>query len=154
MVRLTPPFPLSLAVTPLRRVLQWPKLVNTRRMIGIAAFVYSAVHLWIYVPYMAYDLGKVASEIVLRFYLLVGTLAVLAMVPLAVTSTDGWMRQLGRRWQRLHKIVYAVGILAVLHWYLLLIKVYDPEGHVLAGSLLWLLAYHAIYAWRGTMKTP
>lgn len=146
---------LTLAVTPLRRILQWPKLVTLRRMIGIAAFAYSAVHLWIYVPYMAYDFGRIGSEIVLRFYLLVGTLAVLAMVPLAMTSTDAIVKRLGgARWRRLHQLVYAVGILAMLHFYLLLAKLQTPEAQILAGLLIWLLAYRLLYAWRGTMPTP
>ena len=145
---------LTLAVTPLRRALAWPKLVTVRRMVGIAAFAYSAAHLWIYVPYMAYDFGRIASEVVLRFYLLVGTLAVLAMVPLAITSTDAMVRRLGgRRWQRLHQMVYAVGILAMLHFYLLLTKLQTPEAQILAGGLIWLLAYRLLYAWRGTMTT-
>ncbi|MBM3506285.1 MAG: sulfoxide reductase heme-binding subunit YedZ [Alphaproteobacteria bacterium] len=145
----------TLAITPLRRVLQWPKLITVRRMIGIAAFTYSAVHLWVYVPYMAYDWGRIGSEVVLRFYLLVGTIAVLAMLPLAVTSTDAMVKRLGgARWRRLHQFVYAVGVLAMLHFYLLLIKTYDPEGHVLAGSLVLLLLYRVLYAWRGTMPTP
>jgi sulfoxide reductase heme-binding subunit YedZ len=146
---------ITLAVTPLRRILQWPKLVSVRRMIGIAAFAYSAVHLWVYVPFMAYDWGRIGSEIVLRFYLLVGTVAVLAMVPLAVTSTDAMVKRVGgARWRRLHQLVYAVGILAMLHFYLLLAKLQTPEAQILAGSLIWLLLYRLLYAWRSTMPTP
>lgn len=146
---------LTLAITPLRRVLAWPKLTSVRRMIGIAAFVYSAIHLWAYAADMAYEFGSIGSEIVLRLYLLVGTVGLLAMVPLAVTSTDAMVRRLGgARWRRLHQAVYAVGVLAMVHFYLLLNKLYTDEAQILAGLLIWLLAYRLLYAWRATMPTP
>lgn len=145
---------LTLAITPLRRILVWPKLITTRRMIGVAAFVYSAIHLLAYFADMAFEWGAIGSEIVLRLYLLVGTIGLLAMVPLTVTSTDAMVRKLGgQRWRRLHQAVYAVGILAMLHFYLLLNKLYTPEAQILAGLLLWLLLYRVLYWWRERATT-
>ena len=145
---------LTLAVTPLRRTLVWPKLVTTRRMIGVAAFVYSALHLLAYFADMAFEWTAIGSEIVLSFYLLVGTIGLLAMVPLTITSTDAMVRRLGgHQWRRLHQAVYAVGVLAMLHFYLLLSKLHTDEAQILAGLLLWLLLYRVLYWWRDRAST-
>ena len=109
---------LALAVTPLRQILQWPRLILVRRMIGVAAFAYVLVHFSFYIGEPeAFDLEKVASEIVHRVYLTIGFAALLGLAALAATSTDGMVRRLGgRRWQLLHRLVYAIGVLAVIHY--------------------------------------
>ncbi len=110
---------LSLAVTPLRRFAQWPKLIAVRRMVGVAAFAYAFAHLSLYVVDQKFNLAHVAAEIVLRFYLTVGFAAWLGLAALSATSTDAMIKRVGAaRWNRLHKLVYAIAGLAIFHFYL------------------------------------
>jgi sulfoxide reductase heme-binding subunit YedZ len=110
---------LSLAVTPLRRFAQWPKLIAVRRMVGVAAFAYAFAHLSLYVVDQKVNLAHVAAEIVLRFYLTVGFAAWLGLAALSATSTDAMIKRVGAaRWNRLHKLVYAIAGLAIFHFYL------------------------------------
>jgi methionine sulfoxide reductase heme-binding subunit len=111
---------LSLLVTPLRRVAQWPKLINLRRMIGLAAFSYALAHFCLYVVLdQKFALLHVASEIALRFYLTVGFFALLGLSALAATSTDAMVKRLGgQRWNQLHKLIYLIAALAIFHFYL------------------------------------
>lgn len=134
----------TLAVTPLRQLLRWPQLVTVRRMIGVAAFAYAAAHLTAFAADKAFDLGVVATEIVSRFYLTIGALALAGLTVLAATSTDRMIRRLGgRNWRRLHRIVYAIGILAAVHFFLQS-KLNVAEPIVMAGFLTWLLGYRLL----------
>jgi sulfoxide reductase heme-binding subunit YedZ len=108
----------SLAVTPLRVVLDWQRIVPLRRMIGVAAACYAGLHLMLYVIDQKFDLIKVVTEIALRFYLTIGFVTFLGILALAITSTDGWMKRLGRRWKKLHKLAYPLAVLALFHYYL------------------------------------
>ena len=107
----------TLAITPLRQLSGWPWLLRYRRMLGLFAFFYASLHL---VIYLVVDLGgfwaQIFGEIAKKPFITVGFLAWLLMIPLAVTSTKALMRRLGRRWARLHRLVYAIGVLAVLHF--------------------------------------
>ena len=142
-----------LAITPLRKLLAWPKLVSVRRMLGVAALVYTLIHLFAYFVDSEYMWGFIATEIVLRLYLLVGTVALVLMIPLGITSTDEWVKRMGgARWRTLHKLVYWIGVLAVLHFYLLLQKLTTPEAQILAGLFLWLMAWRGLVAWRGGIE--
>ena len=145
---------ITLAISPARIVLQWPQLLQVRRMVGVAAFVYVLVHLSLYIADEAFDIPTVASEIVLRIYLTIGFTALLGLGVLAVTSTDGWQRRLGaRRWQKLHRIVYAIAVLAIIH-YFMQSKLDEWEPTVMAGIYLWLMGCRAL-AWRfGRGKLP
>lgn len=109
---------LTLAITPLRQVTGQTALLRFRRMLGLYAFAYASLHLTVY---LGLDLrgywAQVFEEISKRPYITVGFAAWLLLVPLAITSTQGWMRRLGRRWGQLHKLVYAIAILAVLHFW-------------------------------------
>jgi sulfoxide reductase heme-binding subunit YedZ len=135
---------ITLAVTPLRQLLRWPQLVTVRRMIGVAAFAYAAAHLTAFAADKAFDLGLVATEIVTRFYLTVGALALAGLAALAATSTDRMVRRLGgRNWRRLHRLVYAIGILAAVHFFLQS-KLNVAEPIVMAGFLAWLLGYRLL----------
>ena len=135
---------ITLAVTPLRQLLRWPQLVTLRRMIGVAAFAYAAAHLTAFAADKAFDLGVVATEIVSRFYLTIGALALAGLAALAATSTDRMVRRLGgRNWRRLHRLVYAIGILAAVHFFLQS-KLNVAEPIVMAGLLSWLLAYRLL----------
>jgi methionine sulfoxide reductase heme-binding subunit len=138
---------LALAVTPLRQILQWPRLILVRRMIGVAAFAYVMIHFGLYMASLAFDLGKIASEIVLRVYLTIGFAALLGVAALAMTSTDGMVRRLGgKRWQLLHRLVYAIGVLAVIH-YCFQSKLDRWEPTIMAGLLFWLFGYRLLL-WR------
>jgi sulfoxide reductase heme-binding subunit YedZ len=148
---------LALAVTPLRQILQWPRLSLVRRMIGVAAFAYVMTHFSLYTASQAFDFVKVASEIVLRVYLTIGFAALLGLAALAATSTDGMVRRLGgRRWQRLHRLVYAIGVLAVIH-YCFQSKLDRWQPTIMAGLLLWLLGYRLLlwrFGARGHLALP
>ena len=146
----------TLAVTPLRRITGWHKLVRYRRMLGLFAFFYATVHLAIY---LVIDLGgfwsQLFTEIAKRPYITVGFLAWLLLVPLAITSTQGMMRRLGRNWGRLHKLVYLIGLCAVLHFLWLVKsgnKIAVREPLLYAGIFAALMAARVIEAARGRWR--
>jgi methionine sulfoxide reductase heme-binding subunit len=137
---------LALAVTPLRQTLQWQELVLVRRMIGVAAFAYAAVHFGLYATDQAFAVGTIAHEILVRIYLTIGFAALLGLAALAATSTDTMIRRMGpRRWRRLHQLVYLIGVLAVIH-FCFQSKLVLWEPTIMAGLLFWLLAYR-LAAW-------
>lgn len=138
---------LSLLVTPLQQLAQWPKLVSLRRMVGVAACVYGLAHLSLFVVHERYDFVKVASEIVLRIYLTIGFTALLGLAVLATTSTDAMIRRLGSKpWRRLHRAVYVIALLATIHFFMQSkLNVYEPL--IMAGLYLWLMFYRVAAAW-------
>jgi len=129
----------TLAITPLRRLTGWNKAIRFRRMLGLFAFFYVSVHLTIY---LVIDLGgfwsQLLTEIAKRPYITVGFTAWLLLIPLALTSTNAMMRRLGRNWQRLHKLVYLIATLGVLH-FLWLVKADHREPAIYLGVLIVLL---------------
>jgi len=145
---------MALAVSPLRRVARFNQLVDVRRMIGVGAFVYAAAHISLYVADQMFDLGKVASEIVLRLYLTIGFIALLGLTALAITSTDGMMRRLGgKRWQRLHSAIYAIGLLALIHFFQQTkADVWLPT--FVAGFFGWMIGYRLLLKYRKTRNEP
>src|SRR4051794_26420866 len=135
---------LALSVTPLRHILQWSRLLTVRRMIGVAAFAYAIGHLGLYAADQAFDLAKIATEIALRIYLTIGFATVLGLAALAATSTDGMIRRLGApRWQRLHRLVYLIALLAVVH-YCMQSKLDLWEPMIMAGVCAWLIFYRVL----------
>jgi sulfoxide reductase heme-binding subunit YedZ len=139
----------TLAVTPLRRVLRYGGLIDVRRMLGVGTFCYIATHLALYVADQGYDVSKVVHEITHRWYLIVGATAWLGLATLAATSTDGMVRWLGAsRWRRLHQIVYAVALLALIH-YFQQTKADVTVPTLVAGLFGWLMAYRAVAWWQG-----
>lgn len=146
---------LSLAVTPARHLLQWPRLILVRRMVGVAAFGYAAAHLVLYVVDQALDLEKVAVEIAVRFYLTIGFSVLVILSAMAATSTDGMIRRLGgRRWRRLHQLVYGGALLATLHFFMQT-KASVNEPWAMIGLYTWLMGYR-ILAWacRSERRVP
>ncbi|GJD99744.1 sulfite oxidase heme-binding subunit YedZ [Methylobacterium isbiliense] len=109
---------LSLAVTPLRRVADWPKLILVRRMLGLTALAYALIHLVLYAADQKFDLVRVATEIAVRIYLAIGFVALVGLAVLGATSTDAMIRRLGRTWTRLHRLVYGLAVLALVHYVL------------------------------------
>jgi sulfoxide reductase heme-binding subunit YedZ len=142
---------LSLAVTPARRLFTAPKLINMRRTLGIAAFCYAVLHLALYFLQEKFNLPKVVSEIAIRIYLTIGFVALVGLIALAVTSTDGMIKRLGgERWNRLHKIVYAIAILGIIH-FMMQTKVDITESVMVAGFLFWLLGYRLMHRYFGAV---
>ena len=111
---------LTLAISPLRRLTGWRWLLGHRRMLGLYSFFYASLHL---LSYLVLDQffywPEIWADIIKRPYITVGMLSFLLLIPLAVTSTTGWMRRLGRHWQQLHRLVYLTAIGGVLHYYML-----------------------------------
>lgn len=132
---------ITLAVTPLRRLLGWNWLQRFRRMLGLFAFFYVCLH---FATYLVFDhffnLQTILEDVFERPYITLGFSAFLLLIPLAVTSTNAMMKRLGRNWQRLHRLVYLIGILAVLH-FLWLVKADYLEPMMYAGLLALLLGY-------------
>jgi methionine sulfoxide reductase heme-binding subunit len=130
---------ITLAITPLRRITGWNRLIQYRRMMGLFAFFYGALHVstWIGLDlFFAWDL--ILKDIAKRPFITAGMVAFVSMIPLALTSTKGWIRRLGRRWTLLHRLVYVSGIAAAVH-YLWKVKVMigSPVYYaVLIGVLL------------------
>ncbi len=145
---------LSLAVTPARFVLDWPRVVLVRRMIGVATACYALVHLAIYALDQKWRLDVVASEIAQRFYLTIGFVTLCLLVALAVTSTDAAMRRMGRSWKVLHRALYFAAGLGLLH-YLLQSKSDISAAAVAVGWFLWLMLWRLLpRAWRGALWVP
>jgi methionine sulfoxide reductase heme-binding subunit len=115
---------LTLAITPLRRLTGWNEIIRVRRLIGLTAFWYACLHLTTYVVFdQDLSLMEITKDIAKHPWVLVGFTAFLCLVPLAITSTNGWIRRLGgRRWQRLHRLVYVAACAGVLHYFWLVKK--------------------------------
>jgi sulfoxide reductase heme-binding subunit YedZ len=134
---------LTLAVTPLRRILGRAGLAPYRRTLGLLAFTYACLHLSTYVALdLGFDLGAVAEDVAKRPYITVGFTAFCLLVPLAATSTRAMVRRLGRRWITLHRLVYVAATLGVIH-FLWLVKADLREPLIYAGVLALLLALRA-----------
>jgi methionine sulfoxide reductase heme-binding subunit len=140
----------TLAVTPLRRVTGWNPIIQLRRPLGLFAFFYASLHLLIYFGLdHLFSPEFILEDIVKRPFITVGFLAWLLMVPLAVTSTRGWIRRLGRRWRQLHRLVYVAAGLGVLHFYWH-VKADTREPLVFAGIVAVLLAARLLWAARAS----
>lgn len=140
---------ITLAITPLRSLLRWPKLIQVRRMVGVAAALYAIAHLIAYTADQAFNIDRVASEIFARIYLTIGFAALIALLLLLATSTDGMVRRLGgRRWRLLHRLVYAIGALAVVH-FVMQSKLDVTQPTMMGGLFIWLMAYRLVGVWLG-----
>jgi sulfoxide reductase heme-binding subunit YedZ len=136
---------LTLAITPLRRLTGWNEVIRVRRLIGLTAFWYACLHLTTYLVFdQSLSVDEILKDIVKHPWVLVGFTGFLCLVPLAITSTQGWVRRLGgRRWQRLHRLVYVAAAAGVLHYFWLVKKdvqaplAYGAVLAILLGSRLW-----------------
>jgi sulfoxide reductase heme-binding subunit YedZ len=110
---------MTLAVTPLRKLLRLPELIRFRRMLGLFAFFYACLHFTTYIWLdKFFDLSEMWRDVVKRRFITVGFLAFVLLIPLAITSTAGWIRRLGgRRWQMLHRAIYISAVAGVIHYY-------------------------------------
>jgi sulfoxide reductase heme-binding subunit YedZ len=128
----------TLAISPLRDATGWPHWLRLRRMLGLYAFAYLVLHLLAYVVIdQSLDVPLLVEDVVERPWITLGLAGVLLLVPLAVTSTQGWMRRLGRRWQRLHYAIYPATALGLWHyWWQVKLDVSGPAAYVAAFALL------------------
>ena len=138
----------ALAITPARQIFRWTVLASLRRMIGVSVFCYIAAHLVLFTAQEMWAIVHVATEIVLRLYLTIGFVALIGLAALAATSTDGAVRRMGgKAWQRLHRTVYVIALLGLIHYFLQSkLDVYQPT--LMAGLFLWLMAWRAL-DWAG-----
>lgn len=135
---------LSLAITPARRLFNWSKLIQIRRMVGLAALFYILGHLLLYTVDSRLDLGFVFREIVWRVYLTIGIAAIIGLVALGVTSTDGMIKRMGaKEWNTLHNLIYAIGVLALIH-YFMQAKADVTQPVLMSGFFLWLMGYRVL----------
>src|SRR3954447_8854784 len=143
----------TLAITPAQRILHYPRIILARRTLGVASAGYALLHLSLYVLDQHFDLFKVASEIVLRVYLLIGAVALAGLITLASTSTDAAIIRLGSaRWNDLHRLVYGIAALGAVHFFIQSkLEIYQPV--LMAGFLAWLLAYRGLFRRNGEV-TP
>ncbi len=128
----------TLAVTPLRMLTGWNSLIRLRRMLGLYAFFYVLLH---FTAFAWFDLdlnfALVGEEIVKRPYITIGMLGLLLLIPLAVTSTNGMMRRLGRRWTKLHRLVYVIAALGLWHfWWQVKKDIREPLLYVAIFAVL------------------
>ena len=130
----------ALALTPLQRLFKLPRLPLIRRMLGVGAFVWAAGHLVLYAWSQKFDLGLVVSEIFSRYYLTIGFAALFGLAVLAATSTDGMISRLGPWWKRIHRAVYVIAALAILHFFMQS-KIDASEATLMAGLFLTLMIY-------------
>jgi methionine sulfoxide reductase heme-binding subunit len=139
----------TLSVTPFRRIARYGNLVDVRRILGVGAFCHIAAHLTLFFADQSYSVGKAVYEITHRWYLIIGATAWLGLAALAATSTDGMVKRLGgRRWRRLHQIVYAIASLALIH-YFQQTKADVTVPTFVASLFLWLMVYRVVAWWQG-----
>jgi methionine sulfoxide reductase heme-binding subunit len=133
---------ITLAVTPVRQITHLNSLVRLRRMLGLFAFFYALAHFTIYAWLdQGLDLAGIGADIVKRPYITIGMLALLLLIPLAVTSTNGMIRRLGKRWTMLHRLVYVIAGLGLWHfWWQVKKDIREP--------LLYVAIFAALMAWR------
>jgi len=134
----------TLAVTPLRKMFGWNSLIKFRRMLGLFAFFYGTLHLLTYSVFdRSLSLTAIVGDVAQRPFIAIGMAAFLMLIPLAVTSTNGWVKRLGgKKWARLHRLTYVAAILGVIHfWMIVKSDVFYPAlfGIVLAGLLVYRL---------------
>jgi sulfoxide reductase heme-binding subunit YedZ len=141
---------LTLAITPVRRLTGWNRLIRYRRMLGLFTFFYACTHFAVYVgvdQYFAFDL--ILKDVVKRPFITMGFTAFVLMIPLALTSTTGWIRRLGKRWQMLHRLIYICGVCAGIH-YLWKVKVMIGSPVYYAVTIALLLGFRLLWQLRSS----
>ena len=146
-------FMVSLVVSPAKALLGAPNIVVVRRMIGVSAACYAGLHLLLYAAEQNWRPLAIATEILVRVYLTIGFVALLGLTVLAVTSTDGWVKRLGRDWKRLHKLAYAFAVLVLIHFFLQS-KADVSQATVAAGVFAWAMIWRVLPAGRDRGPVP
>lgn len=143
---------ITLAVTSLRVWFGWRRQLQLRRMLGLYAFFYILLHLLAVITFiMGWRIDILVKEVTERPFIIVGMLAFVLLVPLAVTSTQKWQRRLGRRWKKLHQLIYPIAILAVLHL-VFLIRASYLEAFIYVCIVTLLLMQRVVSANKGRKK--
>ncbi|MDA0329584.1 MAG: sulfoxide reductase heme-binding subunit YedZ [Gemmatimonadetes bacterium] len=143
---------LTLTVTPVRRLTGWNPVIRLRRPLGLFAFFYVVVHFSIWFVFdMVFNVTWMLEDIAERKYITVGMAAFLTLIPLAITSTRGWIRRLGRKWAKLHQGVYIAAVLGVVHFYWL-VKA-DTRLPLLLGACLMILLVSRAPRFSGRKKS-
>ena len=139
---------ITLTITPLRRLTKWNELVKLRRMLGLFSFFYATLHMLTWVVFIHFfDLTFMIEDIAMRPYITVGMATFLILFVLALTSNRFAIRRLGRRWQKLHRLVYVAAIGGVIHfWWLVKADTTEPQRWAAAVAVL--LGFRAWWAWR------
>jgi sulfoxide reductase heme-binding subunit YedZ len=129
---------LTLLVSPLRRLLNWAQLLRLRRMLGLFAYFYVVLHLFGYLWFdQFFDWEEIWFDILERPFITVGMVTVVLLTPLAITSTKGMIRRLGKNWKRLHALIYLIGMLGVLHfWWMVKLDVTEPAIYAVILAIL------------------
>jgi len=138
---------ITLAITPLRKLLRLPVLIQYRRMLGLFAFFYGSLHLTTYLWFdKAFAWGEILPDVAKRRFIAVGFIAFVLMIPLALTSTAGWIRRLGgKNWQWLHRLIYLSAIAGVIHyWWLVKSDIRKPAQY---AAILAVLLLYRLIAW-------
>ncbi len=137
----------TLAITPLRKLLNLPDLIRFRRMLGLFAFFYACLHFLTYLgPDQSFDLSAMWKDVAKRPFITVGFLGFVLLIPLALTSTTGWIRRLGgKRWQMLHRAIYISAIAGVVHYYWLVKS--DVRKPLFYGALVAILLLWRLGSW-------
>jgi sulfoxide reductase heme-binding subunit YedZ len=137
---------ITLSITPLRKILRLPELIRFRRMLGLFGFFYGCAHFltW-FVLDKFFDWGEILKDVVKRPFITAGFTAFVLLIPLAVTSTTGWIRRMGgKRWQMLHRLIYVSGIAGVVHYYWLVKS--DIRLPVMYGAIMVVLLTYRLVA--------
>lgn len=137
----------TLAVTPLRKLLGLPELIRFRRMLGLFAFFYACLHFTTYIVFdKFFDVAEMWKDVAKRRFITLGFAAFVLLIPLAITSTAGWIRRLGgKRWQALHRAVYVSAVCGVVHYYWLVKS--DVRKPVFYGALVGILLLWRAVQW-------
>jgi sulfoxide reductase heme-binding subunit YedZ len=138
---------ITLAISPLRKILIMPQLIRFRRMFGLFAFFYACLHFGVYIGLdQVFDIHGIWADVMKRRYITVGFTGFVLMIPLAITSTAGWIRRLGgKRWQTLHRLIYASAIAGVIHFYWLVKS--DVHVPLEYAAVLAILLGWRLYVW-------
>ncbi|WP_296945443.1 sulfite oxidase heme-binding subunit YedZ [uncultured Massilia sp.] len=131
---------ITLAVTPLRRWTGWNWLVRLRRMLGLFAFFYAFMHFLTFFWFdHAFDVAAMWKDVIKRPFITVGFIAFVLLIPLATTSTQGMIRRLGRRWTQLHRLIYPIAVLAILHYWWMKAGKNDLQQPMVWGAVVLVL---------------
>jgi sulfoxide reductase heme-binding subunit YedZ len=139
---------ISLAITPLRRLTGWNVVIQYRRMLGLFAFFYAAAHFLSYWSFdLNFSLAAMVGDVWKRPFIALGFAAFALLAPLALTSTKGWIRRLGKRWAQLHRLAYLAAVCAVVH-FAWKVKVFTGDPVIYAVVLTVLLGFRLVWALR------
>jgi len=137
----------TLCITPFRKLLNLPDLIRFRRMLGLFAFFYVCLHFLTYLgPDQSFDLAGMWKDVAKRPFITVGFAGFVSLIPLAITSTTGWIRRIGgKRWQMLHRLIYFAAVCGVIHYYWLVKS--DVRKPLFYGALVAILFLWRLVSW-------